>query len=298
MSKLVYIKPAKTSSKFWHNPEIKGYQHFPETQKAYPPYWDFNEHKYKFYGLDDDEVITLAKSCKLSSVEGDNEGLLIQDIDLHHKEGEFFNHPKMQVKIKDDVTTFNLNDPLDKLKLAAIKSYPFVAHSENDKKRIAGAKWVIIDEEIEQKNAEKEFIHKMEINKYFVPGKDKIAPERMRTILAAFNDPNIRMDANTGIDTVSAWLYEKANDKAITGGMSNQDRFFMLVRMKDDELNIRALIQKSVKAGALRVKSGKYFYAGNEIAHNMESLVKKLVAPENQSLLNAIEEEINFKSNV
>jgi len=296
MSKLVYIKPAKTNSKFWHNPEIRGYQHFPETQKVYPPYWDFTEHKYKFYDLDDEEVLRLATSCKLSFVDGPKEGVIIDDIDLHHKESEFFNHPKMQVKIKDDITTFNLNDPIDRLKLATIKSYPFVAHSENDRKRIAGAKWVIIDEEVEQKNAEETFLSKMEINKYFVPGKDKLSPEKMRTILAAFNDPNIRMDASTSIDTIATWLYEKATDTSIQNGMTNQDRFFLLVNMKDEELAIRALIQKSVKAGALRVKSGKYFYAGNEIAHNLETLVKKLIAPENQNILNAIEEEIEFKT--
>lgn len=296
MSKLVYIKPAKTNSKFWHNPEVKGYQHFPETQKVYPPYWDFNDHKYKFFGLSDDEVLKLAKSCKLSGVDGENEGLLIQDIDLHHKENDFFNHPKVQVKIKDDVTTFNLNDPLDVLKLATMKSYPFVAHSENDRKRIAGAKWVIIDEEIEQKNAEEDFINKMEINKYFVPGKDKLNPEKMRTILEAYNDPNIRLDSNTSIDSVATWLYEKANDTSTQGGMSSQERFFMLLRMKDDELAVRALIQRAVKGGVLRVKSGKYFYAGNEVAHSLDSMVKKLVQLENQNLMNAIEEELEFKT--
>lgn len=296
MSKLVYIKPAKTNSKFWHNPEVKGYQHFPETQKVYPPYWDFNEHKYKFYGLSDDEVLTLAKTCKLSSIDGENEGLLIQDIDLHHKENDFFNHPKVQVKIKDDVTTFNLNDPLDVLRLATMKSYPFVAHSENDRKRIAGAKWVIIDEEIEQRNAEEDFIHKMEINKFFVPGKEKLNPEKMRTILEAYNDPNIKLDPNTSIDTVATWLYEKANDTSTQNGMSNQERFFMLIRMKDDELAVRALIQRAVKGGVLRVKSGKYFYAGNEVAHSLDSMVKKLVLLENQNLLSAIEEELEFKT--
>ncbi|HMT02019.1 MAG TPA: hypothetical protein PKD00_01705 [Burkholderiales bacterium] len=183
------------------------------------------------------------------------------------------------------------------MKLNTMKSYPFVAHSENDKKRIAGAKWVIVDAEVEQKNAESDFHAAMEINKYFVPGKSKLSPDKMRTVLASFNDSNIKFDNNTSIDTISTWLYDKAHDtKTVQGSMSNQQRFLMLVNMRDEELETRALIQKAVKAGTFRVKSGKYFYAGNEISHNLESLVKKLQNPENSNLLTAIQEEIYIKA--
>jgi hypothetical protein len=295
MSKLVYIKPAQTNSKFWHNPQVQGYSHFPETFRSYPPYWDHTAHKYMFVGLTDEEVISLASKAKLSHSEGSKEGTPITEIDLSHKENEFFNHPRMITKIKDDVTVFNLSSPLDVLKLATMKAYPHVAHSEADKKKIPGAKWVIIDEEIEQKNNVDEFRSKMEINEYFV-GKNKLSTDKMKTILMAFNDPNIKVDNSTDADTVSSWLYDKATDTTVRQGRSDQQRFFDLVKMKSEDLAIRALISKAVKAGALRVKSGKYFYAGNEIAYSLEAAIKKLSAPENQSLLNAIEEEINFKN--
>ena len=295
MSKLVYIKPAQTNSKFWHNTQVQGYSHFPETFRSYPPYWDHTQHKYIFSGLTDEEVQDLGSKAKLSHSEGPKEGMPITDIDLNHKESEFFNHPRMITKIKDDVTVFNLSDPLDVLKLASMKAYPHVAHSEADKKKIPGAKWVIIDEEIEQKNSVEEYRSKMEINKYFV-GKEKLTTERMRTILLAFNDPNVKIDASTDSDTVSSALYDKATDTSIRQGMTDQQRFFMLVNMKDAELGVRSLVSKAVKAGALRVRSGKYFYAGNELAHSLEALVKKLASPDNQSILNAIEEEINFKN--
>lgn len=295
-TKVIYVKPAKTNSKFWHNPEIKGYQYFPETQKGYPPYWDFKEFKYRFYGMTDEEALKLAYSCKLSFIDGPNEGRIIESIDLRHKEDAFFNHPRMINKIKDDVTTFNLNDPLDQLKLATFKMYPIVAHSENDKKKIAGAKWVIVDKDIEQSNAEQEYISKMNINKFFVPGKDKLSPEKMRMILASFNDNAIKFDNTTSTDTIEAWLYAKATDTQVIQGVSNQQRFLNLVSMHADELAIRGLIDKAVKLGVLRIKSGKYLYAGNEVAVSQDILVKKLMKPDNQTLLNAIEDEIEFKS--
>jgi len=292
---LIYAKPAQTNSKFWHNPQVHGYSHFPETFRGYPPYWDHTAHKYIFTGLEDEEVIKLARKAKLSHIDGPKEGLPITDIDLSHKESDFFNHPMMTLKIKDDITVFNMNDPLDVLKLAMFKSYPQVASSEADKKKIPGAKWVIIDEQIEQSNSVEEYRSVMDLNKHFI-GKEKLSPERMRTILLAFNDPNVKLDKNTDIDTVASWLYEKAKDTTLHQGMTNQQRFFMFVNMKADELAVRALISKAVKAGVLRVKSGKYLYAGSEVAYNLENLVKKLTDLENQNLLSAIEEEINFKS--
>ena len=295
MSKLVYIKPAQLNSKFWHNPQVQGYSHFPETFRSYPPYWDHTQHKYIFVNLSDEEVISLALKAKLSHSEGPKEGTPITEIDLNHKENDFFNHPRMITKIKDDVTVFNLSDPLDVLKLGAMKAYPQVAHSEADKKKIPGAKWVIIDEEIEHKNSVEEYRSSMDINKFFI-GKDKLSTEKMRTILQAFNDPNIKVDEKTDSDTIGSFLYQKATDTTVRQGMIEQQRFFMLAAMKDDELGVRSLISKAVKAGVVRVKSGKYYYAGNEFAYNLESAVKKLADPQNQNLLNAIEEEINFKN--
>lgn len=295
-TKIVYVKPAKTNSKFWHNPEVKGYQYFPETQKAYPPFWDFNLHKYMFDGLTDDEVKSLATQAKLSYVDGPEEGRPISSVDLNHKEDAFFNHPRMVNKIKDDVTVFNMNDPLDVLKLATFKMYPIVAASENDKRKISGAKWVIVDKDVEQSNAEQDFISKMEINKYFVPGKDKLSPEKMKIILSSFNDSGARFDSNTSIDTIASWLYDKATDTKIVQGMSNQQRFLNMVSMKDDELHLRGMIANALRLGVLRLKTGKFYYAGNEIAVGQDVLVKKLSNPENQSLLAAIEEEIEFKS--
>lgn len=295
-NKIVYVKPAKTNSKFWHNPEVKGYQYFPETQKAYPPYWDFTEHKYMFSGLTDEEATQLALDSKLSYIDGPNEGRVITDIDVRHKEDSFFNHPRMVNKIKDDVTVFNLNDPIDQLKLATFKMYPIVAASEHDKKKISGAKWVIVDKEVEQNNTEKDFISKMEINKYFVPGKDKISPEKMKTMLSAFNDSNLKYNKDTSIDTIAAWLYEKATDTTIVQGMSNQQRFLNLVNMANEELALRHLVDTGVKAGVLRVKSGRYSYAGSEVAPTLDILIKKLSNVENQTLLTAIEDEIAFKT--
>jgi hypothetical protein len=295
-AKVIYVKPARTNSKFWHNPEVKGYQYFPETQKGYPPYWDFKEFKYRFYGMTDDEALALAYKCKLSYVDGINEGRIIDSIDLKHKEDSFFNHPRMINKIKDDVTTFNLNDPLDQLKLATFKMYPVVAHSENDKKKIAGAKWVVVDKDVEQSNAEQDYLAKMEINKFFVPGKDKLSPEKMRMILASFNDTSLKFDNTTSTDTISAWLYDKATDTRTVQGVSNQQRFLNLVSMQADELAIRSIIDKAVKLGVLRIKTGKYLYAGNEVAVSQDILVKKLMKADNQTLLNAIEDEIEFKS--
>lgn len=296
MSRLVYVKPTNTNSKFWHNPEVKGYQYFPETQKGYPPFWDFNEHKYKFFELEDAEVIKLAKEAKLSYIDGPNIGKVIDTADLKHREDPFFNHPRLLNRIKDDITTYNLNDPVDVLKLATFKMYPMVAHSESSKKRTPGAKWIIVDKEVEQKDIEKEYLDKIAITKYFTPGKDKLSPEKMRAMLIAFNDSSLKMDENTRIETIEAWLYQKAHDNTVVQGLSNKQRFINLASMTNTELGLRTLIDKGVKLGVLRKQGSKYLYAGKEIAPNIDVLTKKLAKADNASLLEAIEDEINFKA--
>jgi hypothetical protein len=296
--RLIYVKSVN-KSKFWNNAnaDVKGYNNFPDTTKSYPVLWDFDEHKFKFTDLTDEEVKSLAKKCKLSYEDGEDEGKPIETVDLHHSQDAFFNHTSLTLKIKDDITTFNIHNPLDKLKLAAFKSYPFVSHSSNSIENTPGAKWVIIDKAVESTEKTDKYIEEKNLWKFFVgTEKEKLSADQMRAIIFAFNDSSMLVDAETPADTMAAMLIEKAKSTVKVNGMSERSRFMMLAGLPKNELLIRELVGRAWRFGVLRKTGDKWLYSGSEIANSTEALYKKLLSPENSATLTAIQEELSLKS--
>jgi hypothetical protein len=295
MASVIRVQP-NIKPKFWHDQNVKGYQNFPGTSKTYPIFWDFQAHKYKFDGLSDDDVKSLALKAKLSYVDGADEGKIITEVDLYHREDPFFNHPKLKIKIQDDVLSFNINNPIDKLKLAALKAYPEVASNTTDVKNTPNAKWIIIDEEIESKNEETIFKQELEIAKYFVPGDMYLSPTLMREILIAFNDSQIRITPETTNDFIAKELYKKATDKTgKSGDKTNQARFLQFVNMDKTDRALHVFASNAKRLGVLTVKGDKWFYGGNELANSLIDLIKKLKSADYQFTYENIESELNDK---
>lgn len=298
MSTLTYLKPAKATSKFLKGDQVKGFKHFPDTFKSYPVLWDHAQHKYIFDGLTDEQVLQYAKKCKLSYEDGEDKGKIINEVDLYHDQDPFCNHSQMRISIFNDVYTFNLQNPLDVLKLAMIKAYPFTAKTSDSS--LPDAKWVIVNEQIEREQAVSKYTKEKEIWKYFAEGKHKLSPDTMRSIAYCFNDPiNFNITPNTPIEVIETKLQEKAKDnKTVVNGMTNQARFLMLVGLKPDEIKIRAMIGKAISLGIIRNRSERFMYNGNEIAIGLENTIKHLLNPENAVLFTAIEQEIKVRESV
>ncbi len=295
-TQLTYVKPASVS-KFWHNTDVKGYSNFPETTKAFPILWSFDLHKFVFKDLSDDQVMELVTKCKLSYELGEDEGKPILTADITHQQDPFFNHSQLTLKIKNDISTFNLNNPLDVLKLAAFKAYPFVAQSHSGKDTVAGAKWVVIDAKTEQEDLETKHVRQKEIWKYFTDGsKDKLTPAQMRSLINAFQDRNMRIEPNTPAETLEAILIQKINDPSVRSGLTPRELFLKLVKLPKNELIVRDFIGQAINLGVIRRTGDKYFYGGNEIATGMENLIKTLQSIDYVTTYTAIQEELKLKS--
>ncbi|HMT02038.1 MAG TPA: hypothetical protein PKD00_01800 [Burkholderiales bacterium] len=296
MERLIYVKPVSPGSKFWQkSAEVKGYQNFPETRKIYPVLWSNTEHKFLFKGIDDKEFAELVKKCKLSYETGINKGRIIETADLYHKDDDFCNHKDLNIRIFDDMFSFDVAKPIEVLKLAAFKAYPNVANNEDDIKRIANAKWVVIDKDIEEKNAIKAHAMAMEVNKYFTPGDSYLSPDKMRALLQAYNDPKVKLTDKTDNGYISKELYKRATDKQYVDGMTNQARFFQFLRLSDDDLGLRSFVKRATDSGVLRVAKGVYKFNGIDLAPNLDLLLKRLAKPEESTLYEQIVDAIELK---
>ncbi len=294
MATIVHVKAANVS-KFWHNPDVKGYTNFPETTKTYPMNWSFDEHRFLF-DLPDGEIIELAKKSKLSYEDGEDKGKAITTFDLNHREDPFFNHSRLRIKITDDITTFNTKNPLEKLLLSGFKTYPFVAKSESDKTNVASVKWVIIDKELEAADKERGYLNEKTVWKFFTgTDKERLTPSMMRNILFAFNDKAIAISDTTAPEALEALLMSKIKEPKHLGKMSNKEKFLVLATSSKEELEIRALMGKALQRGIVRKTGEKWFYAGNKLADSTEATVQFLKKPENSAVYVALKEEVEFK---
>lgn len=294
MATIVHVKAANVS-KFWHNPDVKGYTNFPETTKTYPMNWSFEEHKFLF-DLTDGEIIDLAKRCKLSYEDGEDKGKPITTFDLHHREDPFFNHSRLRIKITDDITAFNIRNPLEKLLLSGFKTYPFVAKSESDKSNVASVKWVIIDKELEAADKERGYLNEKAVWKFFTgPDRDRLTPAVMRNILYAFNDKVTPINDETPSETLEALLMNKIKEPKNALSISGKEKFLLLANASKEELEIRTLMGKALQKGVLRKTGDKWFYAGNKLADSTDGLFQFLKKGENSAVLMAIKEEVEFK---
>lgn len=296
MEKLIYVKPVKAGSKFWQKTaDVKGYQNFPETRKIYPVLWSNDNHKFIFEGLTDDQVKDLVKKAKLSYETGPNKNTIIYDVDLYHKDDPFCNHKDLNIRIFDDTLTFNVDVPLEQLKLAAFKAYPIVALNEDEIKNTANAKWVVVDKDIEEKNAIKAYTQAMEVNKYFTPGQYYLSPAKMRALLVAYNDAKLKFNETTDPALIAKELYKRATDTTVIDGNTNQAKFFQLLKLSEDELGIRTFIKDASDSGILRITKGAYKFNGVEIAPTFELLVKRLSKPEESLLYDQIADALEVK---
>lgn len=297
MAKLIYIKPIVRGSKFWqrNNSDVKGRESFPETRKNFPLCWSHKEHRYVFKDLTDDAVYELAKKSRLTYETGPDKGKQITEFDVYHKECPFFSHSALYAKIYDEILIFNENNPLDKLKLCSFKANNMVADGEKSIKQTAGAKWVIIDKEEQEKEKVLKYSEEMEINKYFVPGPTYLGPEKMRAILKAYNDPTNKITPDTPSEVIAAELYRKANSNTVVRGIEERELFFKLVEMPKDDFELRVFIKDCTDAGILRQSRGVYSFGSEKIASNIETLIAKL-KDDNDYTFNQLKDALRAKT--
>ena len=289
----VRIMPATGNKKSW---VVEGnisavFNELPSRiQNTYSPKFDVAKGRFILEGISDEELQKIVDTLSLTNDKGD----VIKKANPYNINDAFFNHKSVRVTLTKNAKIFDLSSPMQKLHLGILRTYNILAKSKSEV--TTSTKWYIDDPE---KEATK-IINKASKAKLSLELYNKLTSKQKRYVLAAISAQypllvKSRITRDTGTDLIEALLFEIAtNTTQDVRGVSPSDTFVEIASMGGEELNVRALIGRSLHEGVVRKKGDKFYYKEEEIATDYHSLLKALKDPTKQATYEAIEREVSL----
>jgi hypothetical protein len=201
------------------------------------------------------------------------------------------------VKLNNQDKFFDLSNPIDEITWNWIKVHPMIAPSldayKQGKVHPDMVQYYVVNEELEERA---KFSKKQEINKAIVELDNMTVPKR-RKIARLMGLP---VSDNTKEEIVYNLLDSTLKDGEFKDGefkgMSTIHLFNDLLKMTEERINVKDIVEQCITHGIYRVKKGGAIYEGEmEISPSKEELVNHLIDPLNQEELIALEKRLNIK---
>lgn len=201
------------------------------------------------------------------------------------------------VKLTNQDKFFDLSNPIDEITWNWVRVHPMIAPSleayKQGKVHPDMVQYYIVNEELEERS---KFSKKQEINKAIVQLDNMTIPKR-RKIARLMGLP---VSDNTKEEIVYNLLDSALKDGEFKDGeykgMSTIHLFNDLLKMTEERINVKDVVEQSITHGIYRIKKGGAVYEGEmEISPSKEELVNHLIDPLNQEELIALEKRLNIK---
>lgn len=201
------------------------------------------------------------------------------------------------VKLTSQDKFFDLSNPIDEITWNWIKVHPMIAPSleayKQGKVHPDMVQYYVVNEELEERDR---YNKKQEINKAIVRLDNMSIPKR-RKIARLMGLP---VSDNTKEEIVynllDSTLKEGEFKDGEFKGSSTIHLFNDLLKMTDERINVKDIVEQSITHGIYRVRKGGAVYEGElEISPSKEELVNRLLDPNYQDELLALEKRLNIK---
>jgi hypothetical protein len=260
---LVYVKPIIKER--WHNLHLQGRSRFADTYDTLQPVYS-SALGHLATGLDDGDAERLGQQL------GVNLSPSVSN--------EYWTDFK--IKMHDKTMIFDINAPLDEVRIAVLKASKYIANSQ---KELENGKWpeanyIIFDEEQEIQSEAK----KVEVKAKAVTEFNKLSPGKRLDILKIFG----KTGTNNSADFTYTKLYEILED--------DPKEFLRVSTMKKSDITIRALIFDLERIGIFRKRQTAYLYNDSQIGFDYDDTVQNLLNPKNQELLIKLKSDLESRT--
>ena len=198
-----------------------------------------------------------------------------------NKPHEFWSSPAAFVKLAHSTNIFDMNNPLNEIKVKMMKASDLVANSqkEYDEGKFPLAQFVIYDEreEVEVKAS------KAAIKRKVVIEADKLTQTRKADIIQILLGLNVR---NQSEDYVNLKL-DEAIDK------EGPERVLTLIQRDKTRMSLHATVLEAIHKNVLRKEGAAVYYMDDQLGFDLESAIDNLEDKKNQALKAQILEKLN-----
>lgn len=272
-------------------------QRFPKSKQMFRIPWSSLKRRWLLEGFEDGnmpEMQDLVKKCKLQ-YEGNHKkaGEYIESADIFDYNDPFFNHRLCKLTANEGELMIDKSIPLDNLILRGLKLHPrFQVAGENNPITSSGARYVIVDREIDTKLKRASRNNKLKVMKLF----EALTSEKKIKIAMAMG---LISNDKTDFDVVDDVLFKAAEDttKLPDANITRQELFITLCEMKSEDLNLKHRLAKAKSLGLLKKQADGWILFGAPVGKSNAQIEQYLRDPDNNTLLIRLEEALNDKSN-
>lgn len=196
------------------------------------------------------------------------------------------------VRIMDQDTVFDLDNPHQAITYAWLRVHPQVARSYQawlDGEYLPSTQFFVNDEDIENTMVYK---RKTAINKA-IGELDKMGLEKRKKIGRLLGLPVSDSSREEFVyNTIDNFLKQAEVGEGKYKGRNPLDLFTKFVSLSPEVLEVEYLVSELIKHSVLRYKRGKLFEGEIEVANSEQDLVDRLLTPKNQEDLLAYQEKL------
>jgi hypothetical protein len=174
-------------------------------------------------------------------------------------------------KLETVTNVYDPENPLDMIKILAIKSYHEVANSEKEDAmgKWPDSKWVLIEEGMEDEEENKMVAMRQIATQKFL----NLSPADKRALVTVLTERSMKDVSDAGVNV--------EGDKFI---QKDPSTFLRYIEMDQKELNIRSLIMTGLTHGVLTREAGKVKFHDVLIGIDMRDAVEFFQNDENQKI--------------
>ncbi len=273
-------------------------QRFPKSKQMFRIPWNTSKRRWMLQGFEEantSEMQALVKRCKLQyESPSKRAGEYIENADIFDYNDAFFNHRLCKIIANEGEFLIDKADPLHNLILRGLKKHPrFQIAGEDNPVMSSGARYVIVDREIDIKLRKASRNNKMKVMKLF----DSLTTEKKHKIALAMGlVSNDYIDADV-IDDILFKAAEDSTGKNNDYNITRQDLFIRLCEMDSEELNVKHRIVKAKASGILKKQADGWILFGYPVGKSTAQIEEFLKNPDNNQILTRLETALNDKSN-
>jgi hypothetical protein len=320
MSELVTIRPRKGSRKFTaiegvmsqfsmiKSGDKEGFketgeykrERFPSSRQISRIKWSESKRMWRLKGYEkvtsdlQTELDKLVKGCKVKYPEGHiRAGHYIETADVYDRRDPFFIHDEVKFIQKEGEAVLDKERPLDKILLMGLEaSSEFSSGGESINPLMSTrVRYVIVDKNIDSKAKKDNRTQTTKAVKLY----DALTDAKKSKIALA-----LQLISDTDVDRTMIdelmWAYLNDSTTKVSDNLTKQDFFIHICGTTNEELELRTLIAKGKKSGALKYqRNSGWMLFGNVVSRHEAGIYDYLSDPQNQEMIIRLEHLI--KSN-